>query len=194
MHRVEQAARVDRVHRLAVIEMRELRDADGDERHRHHGIAQIPEVRERLFEHVTVIQTGDDHHLPVKLDAALGQPRELIHDIRDARVVEKNLPRFPRCGVHRNVQRRQAVLEDARDVLLFYVRQRREIAVSERQSVVVVADVETFPKTFRQSFDEAELTPIGAAADGGRRQFHAHRFPALTLDVVLDLRAIGQPR
>ena len=127
---------------LPGVEVRELRQADGNDRDRQHGVAERPEVGERLLEHVAVVQPGHDHHLAVELNAALGEPRELLDDVRHARVVEQHLARFPRRGVHRDVERRQPVLEDARDVALLEVRQRREVPVGEREPVVVVANVE----------------------------------------------------
>jgi hypothetical protein len=69
----------------------------------------------------------------VELNAAGLEPRELLDDVRDARVVEQLLARLVRRGVHAHVQRRQAVLDDPLEVALLEVRERREVAVGERQ-------------------------------------------------------------
>ena len=119
--------------------------------------------------------------------------RELLDDVRHARVVEQNLAGLPRRGVHRDVQRRQPVLENPRDVALLDVRQRREVAVGEGQTIVVVAHVERLAQALGQPFDEAELAAIGAAANGRRLELHAHRFAFGALDLVDDrLRRPGR--
>ena len=148
--------------------------------------------RERLLEHFAVVEAGHDHHLAVELDAAVGEPRELLDDVRHARVVEQNLARFPRRRVHRDVERRQPVLEDARDVALLEVGERREVAVGERQPVVVVANVERLAESLRQPLDEAELAAVGAAADGRRLELDAQRLAFGALDLVDDRLAVGQ--
>ena len=41
------------------------------------------------------LRPGHDHHLAVELNAALGEPRELLDDVRHPRVVEQNLAALP---------------------------------------------------------------------------------------------------
>ena len=96
--------------------------------------------------------------------------------------------------MHRHVERREAILEDARDVALLHIRQGREVAVGERQPVIVVANVKPLPEPLGEPFDDAELAPVGAPSDRGRLKLDTHRLAAFALDVVLDFRPIGQPR
>src|SRR4051812_23536659 len=117
---------------------------------------------------MSVIEARDYNHLRMELDSAFGELRELLDDVRHARIVEEHFASFPGSRVHGDVEGRQAILEDARDVALFHVRQRREVAVGERQPVVVVANVQRLPEALGESFDEAELAAVSASANGRR--------------------------
>ena len=192
VHVIEEGVGRSRVHRAAGVQVGELREPHRDDGHREHGVAQRPEIGERLLEHRAVVERGHDHHLGVHLDAARGEPRELLQDVRHARIVEEHLTRFPRRRVHRDVEGRQAILEDPRDVAVLEVRERREIPVGEGEAVVVIAYVERSPQARRQPFDEAELAAVGAAPDRRRLELHPERFPVGSLDVEGDRLAIGE--
>src|SRR6185369_28210 len=101
---------------------------------------------------------------------------QLLDDVRYARVVEKDLARFPGRGVHRHVEGRQAVFEDPLDVALLHVRERGEVAVGERETVIVVTHVQRLAKALREPLDEAELAAIRAAPNRGRLELDAERF------------------
>jgi hypothetical protein len=130
--------------------VRELGHADRYERDTQHRILERPEIAEGFLEDLGVVEARHDDHLGVELDPARGEARQLVEDVRDARIVEQNLPCFPRRGVDRDVQGRKAVLEDPRDVALLHVGERREVAVGEGEAVVVVADVQRLPQPLRQ--------------------------------------------
>ena len=104
--------------------------------------------------------------------------------------------RFPsmRGGVDGDVEGREPVLEDPRDVALLDVGERGEVAVGERQPVIVVAHVQRLPESLREALDEAELALVGAAPHGGRLELDAERFTFGALDLVDDLLALGRPR
>ncbi len=172
--------------------MRELGEADRDERDRQARLAERPEIGERLLEHFPVVEPRDDHHLTVELDPAVDEARELLQDVRDTRVVEQRLARFPRRRVHRDVERREPVLDDAIEVPLLEVRERGEIPVGERETVVVIPDVERLAQPFRKSLDEAELAAVGAAPHGGGLQLHAEALPFGAFDLVDDRLAVGE--
>src|SRR6185369_7412595 len=110
--------------------------------HRQDRIAEGPEVAERRFKDISVVEAWYDYHLGVELNAALSQPRELLDDVRNARVVEEDLPRFPWRGVHGDIERRQPIFENPLEIALFQVREGREIPVGEGEPVVVVANVQ----------------------------------------------------
>src|SRR5215207_10626444 len=119
---------------------------------------------------------------------------ELVDDVGDARIVEEDLARLPRRGVHGDVERREPVLENPRDVALLHVGERREVAVGEREPVVVVADVERLTQPLRKALDEAELALVRAAANHRRLELDAERLAFGPLDVVHDLLAAGELR
>src|SRR6185437_2919139 len=118
LHVLEQTARRVAIHRLPRVEMRELREADGNHRGRNDGVAHVPEILQRLFEDCAVVQTRNDHHLAVELDSTLAEPGELLDDVRNLGIVENYLARLPVGRVDRDVEGRQAVLQDALDVAL----------------------------------------------------------------------------
>ena len=101
--------------------MRELRQANRNQGNGDHGVLQVPEIGERRFEYRAVVETWHNHHLTVELNSARCERRQLLHDVGHARIVEQDFARVPRRGVHRDVERRQPVLDDARDVALFHV-------------------------------------------------------------------------
>jgi hypothetical protein len=92
--------------------------------------------------------------------------------------------------MHRDVERRQPVLDDPGGVVRLEVGQRREVAVPERQPVVVVADVEHLADAVRVPFDEAEVTAVGAAPDAWRLDGDPHRLLDRAFDDDLE-RLIG---
>ena len=63
-----------------------------------------------------------------------------------------------------HVQRAEALGDDPLEVGLGEARERREVAVEERQSVVVVLDVQARAQALRQLVDEAELAVVVARA------------------------------
>src|SRR5688572_12493591 len=130
----------------------------------------------------------------MELDPALDEAFQLREYVRNARIVQENLAGVPRSRVNRDVQRRESVLEDALEIPLLEVRERGEVAVREREPVIVVADVEGLPEPFRQALDKAELAAIGAAANRGRLEVDPHRFALGALDVVHDLLPIREAR
>ena len=93
-------------------------------------------------------------------------------------------------GVHRDVERREPVLDDPLDVPRLEVGQRGEVAVAEREPVVVVADVEHFAQPLGKAVHEAEVAAVGAAADPRRLERDAQRLVERALDVELDLLAV----
>ncbi len=89
--------------------------------------------------------------------------------------------------MHGDVQGRQPVLDDPLEVPRLQIRQSREVSVAERESIVVVPDVEDLPHALRVAVHEAEIAVVGTAPDAGRLECHAQREPLGALYVVLDL-------
>src|SRR5690606_15225056 len=107
--------------------------------------------------------------------------------------VQQHLANIPRRGVHGHVERREPVLKDASEVPLLEIRQRREVAVREREAVVVVANVQVAAKSLRQPLDEAEFALVRAPAHARRLELQAERLTELSLDLQLQLRTVGKP-
>src|SRR5687768_6258537 len=122
------------------------------------------------------------------------EPCQLLDDIRDAWVVEQALARLPRRCVHGDVEGRQAVAKDTLEVAVLQVRERGEIAVREREPIVIVANVERLSQATRQPLDEAELAPVRTATDGRRLQLEPDRIGVVALDLVDDVLAARQLR
>ena len=121
------------------------------------------------------------------------EPRDLRHYVGRLRIAQQPTAHSRVRGVHRDVQRREAILDDPLHVPRLEVGQGGEVAVAERQPIVVVADVERPPQVRRVAVHEAEVAMIGAAADPGRLERHAHRPPLGAQHVVLDLPPRGRP-
>src|SRR4051812_15342322 len=58
------------VHRFAGVEMRKLGETDGHYGRREYGVSHAPEIGQRFFENIFVVQSGNDNHLAVELNAA----------------------------------------------------------------------------------------------------------------------------
>src|ERR1700737_2466807 len=148
--------------------MRKLGEPDRNDGGRQHCVAHVPEVGQRFLENLLVVESRNDDHLAMKLYSAFGETRELSLDVRHPRVVEQNLSRLVIRCMYGDVEWRQAVLENPRDVALLHVGKRCKVSVREGQQVIVVPDVEWFSQTSGKPFDETELAAVGAAANRGR--------------------------
>ena len=72
----------------------------------------------------------------------------------------------------------------------FEVGERGEVAVAERQAVVVVPDVEHVAQPFGEAVHEAEVAAVGAAPDPGRLEREPERLARRALDIELDLLTV----
>jgi hypothetical protein len=91
----------------------------------------------------------------------------------------------------RDIEWREPVFHDPLDIVLLDIGQGCEVAVAEREPVVVVADIEDIAQAFGKAIDKTEVTAVGAAADAGRLQGDAERNGRGPLDVELDLFSVG---
>ena len=167
----------------------ELRERHRHDRDRQDHVSQAVQVAQRPHQLRPVVHPGHEHHLGVKRDPPLPEGAQLGDDLGRIGVAQQPAAHRRVGGVHRHVQRREAVLDDPLLVPGLQVREGREIAVAERQAVVVIADVERRPHRLRIPVHKTEVAVIGAAADTRGLERHPHRHPLGTLDVVLDLVA-----
>ena len=101
------------------------------------------------------------------------------------RVAQHVRPQLGVGGVDRHEQRAEALGEDAFGVELGETGEGREVAVEERQPVVVVLEVEAAPHALGQLVDEAERAVVVAGPDpveDGRGDLHPERLPRLLVD------------
>ena len=69
------------------------------------GLIEAPQIVQRFFEHLPIVETGDYDHLGMELNAPRGERAQLCEDVGNAGVVEKGLSRFPVRRVNRHVER-----------------------------------------------------------------------------------------
>ena len=148
------------------------REPHGHDRGRRHVRIERRQLAHGPLEVGAVVEAGTEDHLRVHADPRLRKALQPRQDLgRHARAAEQ-LPAQRGIGrVHRHVERRQPLLDDARELRLLQVGERDVVAVQERQPEVIVLDVESLAHPLRQLVDEAEHALVGAGGDlpGPRR-------------------------
>ena len=125
----------------------------------------LGDASERVLEPEAVVHAGAHHHLTVDLDAVVEEHPQ-PPQARAAPTVAQHLGALARIGgVDAHVERTESLGYDPLEVGLSEARQRREVAVEERQAVVVVLEVEAAAHPRRQLVDEAELAVVIAGLD-----------------------------
>ena len=168
---------------VMLAEFGERNGHDGDRQDR---LSQTVQIAEGAPQFNPIVYIGHEHNLRVELDPALPERAKLGDNFGGVGIPQQPAAYGRVGGVHRDVQGRQPILDDALDVPRLQVREGGEIAVSERQTVVVVADVEGCPHLLGVPVHEAKVTMIGAAADARGFERNPHRHTLGALDVVLD--------
>ena len=139
---------------------------------------------------LAVVDAGADDDLAVHLDAAV-EERPQPAQARGAAAVAQHPGAYLGVGgVDGDEQRRQPFGEHPLEVRLGEAGEGREVAVQERQAVVVVAHVQVLAHAFGQLVDEAELAVVVAGPDPveqGRVDLHAERLAALALHLERNL-------
>jgi len=142
-----------------------FRQADGHDGGAEHVRIQRRQCAHALFEPRPVVQAGRDDELRVRLDAVVCQPAQLFQHVRRFRIAQTLSARLQIGGVHRHIQRRQALFRQAIPVLLRQIRERDVVAEEKRIAVVVVLDVQRAAHARRVLQNEAERAEIVAASD-----------------------------
>ena len=112
-----------------------------------------------------VVDAGAHDDLAVHLDVVVEQGPQPAQARGAPPVAQQVGAHVGVGGVDADVQRRQPLGDDPLEVGLGEAGQRREVAVEERQPVVVVLQVEALAHARRQLVDEAELAVVVAGAD-----------------------------
>ena len=132
--------------------------------HRRRAGEPVEHAEQGVVEHVTVVDAGAHHHLPVHLDAGVEQRREPPEAGGAAPVAQQPGPQLGIGGVDAHVQRAQLLGDDALEIGLGEAGERGEVAVEERQPVVVVLQRQALPHARGQLVDEAERAVVVARA------------------------------
>ena len=168
----------------------ELGEPDRHHRAAEDGGPELVELAQRLLEHRAIVHARRHHDLGVELDAMVGEVSELRQDLGRGGIPEQVAAHRGIGGVDRHVERREPELDDPLDVLRLEIGERGEVAVAEREPVVVVPDVQHVAQPVGQAVDEAEVATVGAATDAGRLERDAQWLTQRALDLVLDLLAV----
>ena len=145
----------------------------------------VEDPGQRVLERGAVVDARADDDLAVHLDAPVEEDLQPAQAGRALRVAQHVRPQLGVGGVDGHEQRAEALGEDALGVELGETGQRREVAVQERQPVVVVLEVEAPPHALGQLVDEAEGAVVVAGPDpveDGRGDLHPERLPRLLVD------------
>jgi hypothetical protein len=145
-----------------------LREPDRDHRTVQNGGPESIKCVQSLLQHRAVVHPRRQHDLSVEFDAVLRKAAQLRNDVGCGWIAQQIPADGWVRGVDRNVQRGEPVFDDSLDIAGFEVGKSGEVAVPERQPIVVIADVEHVSEPVRQAVDKAEITAVGAAADAGR--------------------------
>ena len=124
------------------------------------------------------------------LDPFRGQPVDLLHDLPRLGILHHPDAHFGVRRVHRDVERREPLVDDALEFRLGEIREGDEVPVDEREDVVVVLDQELAPHSLGVLVDEAEDAVVVAALGLARLEFRPEGNPVLPPSLDLPLRAL----
>ena len=160
-------------------------EPEGDRPHAGEPRVPVEDPGERVFEGGAVVDPGAHDDLAVYFDPPVQEDLQPTQTGRPLGIPQHLRPQFRICRVDRHEQRPQSLGQDALRIELGETGQCREVPVQERQSIVVVLEVQTPTHALGQLVDEAEGTVIVAGPDpiedrGG--DFHAHRLASVLVD------------
>ena len=171
------------------------RRADGDDRDGADDRVEGCEIFDRPIERGAVVDAGAEDNLRVRFDAKRAEPPQLGAYIRRFAVAEEIATKFDFGRVHGDVERRQALLADARPVVLGEVCQGDEVAVEKAEAVVVVLHVERLAQALRIALEKAEEAAVVAGPDavkGGILEIDAQVFIGMLLDLDAQGAVVAQ--
>ena len=167
-------------------------DAQRHDGHRLEFGKPVEDAGESPVQHRGVVHAGTDHHLAVNLDTVVQEAAQPPEADGPASVAQHGRADVGVGGVDRDVKGRQPLVDHPLEVHFRETRERREVAVEEREPVVVVLHVQVAPQPLGQLVDEAELAVVVASAhaveDRGR-DLEPERLTCLLDDRDLELDA-----
>ena len=183
---------VDHSRRLdnGVLAHRRLRIVRADAK-RHHGdggqLGELVEHPEQgVVEHFSVVDPGTHHDLAVDLDVVIEQRPQPSQAVGPAPIAKHARSHIGISRMNGNIEGRQSLGDHSLEVGLGEAGERREVAVQERKSVVVVLQVQASTQTFRKLVDETELAVVIARLNAIEYcciDLSAKRFACLLLDL-----------
>ena len=163
----------------------ELADAERDDTDRGQLGVLVEDAGQRVLERGPVVDARADHDLAVHLDAAVEQHAQPAQAGGALGVAQHVGPQLGVGAVDRDEEGAEALGEDALGIELGETGERGEVAVEEREPVVVVLEVEAAAHALGQLVDEAEGAVVVAGADAvedGRGHLDPERLAGLLVD------------
>lgn len=119
----------------------------------------------RPVERGAIVDAGTEHDLSVHGNPMVQERPEPSQRRRSPRVPQHSCSHRGVGGVDRDVERAEALLNDASKVQFSEAGQRREVSVEEREAVVVVLEVQRLAHPRGKLIDETELAMVVAGLD-----------------------------
>ncbi len=186
LHGLYDLCRSGRIELLQRIRIRAVfRDAYGHYGDGEHMRPPGNELTQRALKLRAVIQTGTQYDLGMILDTSLLQMIELLADTRSTGTAQHGRPQFRIHALYRYVERRQVQPADAVEITGPHIRQRDEIAIEERETIVIILYGQACAHARSHHVHEAEIAVIRAAADA--IEYRRSEFATeLLIDVFLE--------
>jgi hypothetical protein len=145
------------------------REPDRDDRGRRDLRIEGSQLEHRALQMSAVVEIGTQDDLCVHPDPGFREPLEPRQDLgRVPGPAKQGMPELRVGGVDRDVERREALLDDPLERDLIEVAERDVVAVQERQPEVVVLHVEALAHALGKLVDEAEDALVRARRDVAR--------------------------
>jgi hypothetical protein len=150
----------------------------------------VENARQRPLQDVAVVDARADDDLAVHLDATVQERPQPAQACGAPAVAEHAGAHLGVGRVDRDEQRREPFGQDPFEVRLGEAGEGREVAVQERQAVVVVADIKALAHALGQLVYETELAVVVAGPDPVKKRrvdLHAEWLAAVALHLQREL-------
>jgi len=122
----------------------------------------VEQPQHRVGEHRAVVDARTHHDLSVYFNTSIEEQPQPPQTGGAPPVAQQRRPDLGIGGVNAHVERAEPFVDDPLEIGLGETRERGEVAVEERQAVVVVLEVQTLPHAFGQLVDETERAMVVA--------------------------------
>src|SRR5262249_47045849 len=125
----------------------------------------------------SIIEARTEHDLAVELDTLAGQPGDLLHHTVIFRISQHDGAKLRLGCMNGDVQRRQPLFDDPLHLRFVDVRERQVISKKERETIVLILDVEGTTNILRILVYKAEDALILARQRLDRFELEPERLP-----------------